>query len=92
MPEITIYIKPWCPYCRRTLSLLDAKGVAYDAIDVTEDPLLEAEMIRRSGRTTAPQVFVDGEHIGDSDGLAQLDREGRLDQILGLQPAKERDA
>jgi glutaredoxin 3 len=91
MPSIKMYVKPWCPYCRRAKSLLDGKGLAYDEIDVTEDPLLEAEMIRRSGRTTAPQIFVDERHIGDSDHLAYLENEGRLDEVLGLEPSKERD-
>jgi glutaredoxin 3 len=82
MPEVTIYTKPWCGYCWRAKRLLDSKRVAYCEIDVTEDARLEAEMIRRSGSTTAPQIFVDDVHIGDSDELARLDREGRLDAIL----------
>ena len=86
MPEVTIYSKPWCGYCWRAKRLLDTKGVAYHELDVTEDARLEAEMIRRSGRTTAPQIFVDGVHIGDSDQLAQLERDGRLDTILADSP------
>ena len=86
MPEITIYTKPWCGYCWRAKRLLDAKGARYAEIDVTEDPRLEAEMIRRSGRTTSPQIFVDGAHIGDSDRLARLEGEGQLDEILELDP------
>ena len=86
MPEVTIYTKPWCGYCWRAKRLLDDKGVVYEEFDVTDDPLLEAEMIRRSGRTTAPQIFVDDEHIGDSDRLSQLEREGDLDRILQGSP------
>ena len=86
MPQITIYSKPWCGYCWRAKRLLDSKGVAYDELDVTEDPRVEAEMISRSGRMTAPQIFVDETHIGDSDQLAQLEREGRLDAILEQGP------
>ncbi len=82
MPEITIYTKPWCGYCWRAKKMLDARGVAYNELDVSEDPRVEAEMITRSGRTTAPQIFIGDEHIGDSDRLKQLEREGRLDTIL----------
>jgi glutaredoxin 3 len=82
MPEITIYTKPWCGYCWRAKRLLDKKGASYDELDVTEDARVEAEMISRSGRTTAPQIFVDGVHIGDSDRLSALEREGRLSAIL----------
>ena len=82
MPEITIYTKPWCGYCWRAKRLLDAKGLEYRELDVTEDPRLEAEMIQRSGHTTAPQIFVDDVHIGDSDRLEQLESDGQLETIL----------
>ena len=82
MPEITLYTKPWCGYCWRAKRLLASKGVAFTEKDMTEDSRMEAEMIRRSGRTTAPQLFVGDEHIGDSERLAQLEREGKLDAIL----------
>jgi len=86
MPEITIYTKPWCGYCWRAKRLLDAKGATYHELDVTEDPRIESEMISRSGRTTAPQIFIDDVHIGDSDRLAQLESDGRLDTILTRGP------
>jgi len=86
MPEITIYTKPWCGYCWRAKRLLDAKGAAYQELDVTEDARIEAEMISRSGRTTAPQIFVGGVHIGDSNRLAQLERDDRLNTILAEGP------
>lgn len=85
MPEITVYTKPRCGYCRRAKRLLASKGVEFTEVDVTADARMEAEMIRRSGRTTTPQIFVDAEHIGDSDRLAQLEREGKLDAILKKQ-------
>ncbi len=86
MPEITIYTKPWCGYCWRAKRLLDAEGVEYRELDVIEDPRLEAEMIQRSGHTTAPQIFVDDVHIGDSDRLEQLEGDGELDAILAHGP------
>ena len=86
MPVVTIYTKPWCGYCWRAKRLLDRKGVSYNEIDVTEDGHLEAEMIQRSGRTTAPQIFVGDEHVGDSVRLAQLEAQGKLDAILNEDP------
>ena len=82
MREIVIYTKPWCGYCWRAKQLLTAKGVDFTEIDVSDDATLEAEMVRRSGRTTVPQIFIDGEHLGDSDYLMSLERDGRLDTIL----------
>jgi glutaredoxin 3 len=40
---------------------------------------------RAGGRTTVPQIFIDGEHIGGCDDLIALDRSGKLDQKLGLE-------
>ena len=84
MAEVELYTTPFCPYCVRARALFDRKGVAFTDIDITEDPGRRAEMIRRAGgRTTVPQIFIDGEHIGGSDELVALDRVGDLDAKLG---------
>lgn len=85
MPKVEIYSTLFCPYCARAKSLLSRKGVAFENIDVMEEPERRDEMIRRAnGRTTVPQIFIDGEHIGGSDELAALDRAGKLDAKLGI--------
>jgi glutaredoxin 3 len=84
MAEVELYTTPFCPYCVRARALLDRKGVAFTDIDVTEGPTRRVEMIRRAGgRTSVPQIFIDGEHIGGSDELVALDRGGELDVKLG---------
>ena len=84
MAEVELYTTPFCPYCVRARALLDRKGVTFTDIDITEEPGRRAEMIRRAGgRTTVPQIFIDGEHIGGSDELVALDRVGDLDAKLG---------
>lgn len=83
MAKIEIYTKQLCPYCTRAKSLLTRKGAAFDEIDISMGGPKRAEMIERSaGRTTVPQVFIDGTHIGGSDDLAALDRRGELDPLL----------
>lgn len=83
MANVEIYTKAFCPYCTRAKRLLDDKGVAYDEFDITMGGPKRAEMVDRSGgRTTVPQVFIDGKHIGGSDDLATLDDEGGLDPLL----------
>jgi glutaredoxin 3 len=83
MATVEIYTKAFCPYCSRAKRLLDEKGVAYDEFDITMGGPKRAEMIQRAdGRTTVPQIFVDGAHIGGSDELAALEREGKLDSLL----------
>jgi glutaredoxin 3 len=83
MAEIEIYTQPWCPFCARAISLFSAKGVAYREIDAQHGSAAREESIRRSGgRTTVPQIFIDGRHIGGCDDLLALDRSGRLDPLL----------
>ena len=83
MPKVEIYTKFFCGYCARAKRLLDAKGVDYEEHEVTADFDKRAEMIHRAhGRTTVPQIFIDGRHVGGSDDLHELDRAGRLDLLL----------
>jgi len=85
MIEVELYTTPFCPYCTRARALLDRKGVAFTDIDITEEPTGGAEMIRRAGgRTSVPQIFINGEHIGGSDELVALDCAGELDAKLGI--------
>ena len=84
-PKIEIYMTRTCPYCVAARGLLDRKGVGYTAIDVGAEPQRRAEMTQRAmGRRTVPQIFIDGQHVGGSDDLHALDRQGRLDPMLGL--------
>jgi len=84
MAKIEIYTKAFCPYCTRAKRLLDEKGAAFDEHDITMGGPKRQEMIQRaSGRSTVPQIFIDDRHIGGSDDLAALEREGKLDPLLG---------
>lgn len=82
MAEIEIYTQPWCPYCARAVSLLTRKGVAFREIEAPHGSPERAEAVRRSGRSTVPQIFVDGAAIGGCDELLALERSGRLDTLL----------
>ena len=82
MAKIEIYTTMWCGYCARAKSLLEKKGAAYQETDVMEDAAKRAEMRERSRRTTVPQIFINGQHIGGSDELAALEQAGKLDALL----------
>jgi len=85
MPEIEIYTQPFCGYCARARRLLAAKGVGFREISAPHGTPERAEAIRRSGgRTTVPQIFINGEPVGGADELALLDEAGELDQRLGI--------
>jgi glutaredoxin 3 len=83
MPRVEIYTKFGCPYCARAKRLLEEKGADYEEYEINSDPGKRDEMLSRApGRTTVPQIFIDGRHVGGSDDLAELEASGRLDTML----------
>ena len=83
MSEVTIYTKSWCPYCQKAKALLDSKQVTYEEIDVGHDPEGQAAMAQRAhGRSTVPQIFINGTHVGGCDDLHALNDAGKLDTLL----------
>ncbi|WP_145519798.1 glutaredoxin 3 [Yersinia mollaretii] len=82
MAKIEIYTKATCPFCHRAKALLNSKGAEFHEIAIDSDPAKREEMIARSGRTTVPQVFIDGQHIGGCDDLHALDARSGLDPLL----------
>jgi glutaredoxin 3 len=82
MADVVIYTRPFCGYCSRAVALLNEKDVAFNEIDAGMDPKLRNEMMEKSGRSTFPQIFIDGKHIGGCDDLMALDRAGKLDAML----------
>ncbi len=83
MVEVTIYTRMMCGYCSAAKRLLESKGVAYTEHDASFSPELRQEMITRSkGGSTFPQVFIGDRHVGGSDQLHALEREGKLDALL----------
>jgi len=79
---IVLYVKQWCPYCQSAKRLLEQKGRAWQEIDIEAEPERRAEMIRRSGRSTVPQIWIGERHVGGYDDLAALETAGELDALL----------
>ncbi len=82
MASVVIYTTAWCPFCIRAKQLLRSKGVAYEEIAVDGQPELRAEMTRKAGRTSVPQIWIGDTHVGGCDDLYALERSGRLDALL----------
>ena len=82
MALVTVYTKPYCPYCSRALALLKQKSVEINEIEAASDMALRQEMIQKSGRSTYPQIFIGDRHVGGCDDLMALDRSGGLDPLL----------
>ena len=82
-PKIDIYSKFACPFCVRAKRLLKSKGVAFNEYDITLGGPKREEMLQRAPNAmTVPQIFIGDVHVGGSDELAALDRDGKLDALL----------
>ena len=85
---VTLYTTRYCPYCVRAKELLDKKGVTYTEIAVDNDPQSRREMVDLCGRTSVPQIWIGGQHIGGCDEMVMLERQGRLDECVERALAK----
>ncbi|MGC1456794.1 MAG: glutaredoxin 3 [Steroidobacteraceae bacterium] len=81
-PKVQFYATSWCPYCSQARQLLVSKGVEIEEIDVEAHPEAREEMVRRSGRRTVPQIFINQTHVGGCDDLLALNAAGQLDPLL----------
>lgn len=83
MPRIEIYTTMFCGFCHRAKRLLQERGVEFTEIDVLADGARRKEMHQRSGgRTSVPQIFIDGRHVGGCNELYELDRSGKLASMI----------
>lgn len=79
MKNVTIYLKPTCPFCKKALNVLKRAGVTPTTIDINKQPARRQEMISKSGgRSTVPQIFVDDQYLGECSTVVQLEKEGKL--------------
>ena len=78
-----MYLNATCPFCQSAERLLAQKGVRdVEKVRVDLQPERRAEMTRKSGRYTVPQIWIGERHVGGCDDLYALDRAGGLDPLL----------
>jgi glutaredoxin 3 len=87
MKHVRVYSTRVCPYCVRAKLLLEARGIPFEEIDVSEDPAARAWLVETTGRRTVPQIFIGDEPIGGFDDLSALDRTGKLAPKLESEPS-----
>ena len=80
--SVVMYLKPTCPFCKKAQLILKRKGATVEEIDITNRPERRQEMINKTGRTTVPQIFINGKHIGGCDDLRALEASRELDELL----------
>lgn len=79
-----MYATATCPYCAAARVLFKKKAIEYEEISVAKNPELRERMEELSGSCTVPQIFVDDEPVGGFDEIYELDEQGELDRLLGL--------
>jgi len=82
MKEVKIYSKNYCPYCTKAKQLLKSKNIAFQEIDLTNDPETQAKISAETGWQTVPMIFIDGKLIGGFDNLNALNQKGELEKLL----------
>jgi glutaredoxin 3 len=82
-----MYTTAACPFCQAAERLLEKKGVTdIEKVRVDLQPGRRAEMMKKSGRRTVPQIWIGERHVGGCDDLHDLEREGELDTLLNGSP------
>ncbi len=87
-PAVKVYVTRICAYCTLAKRLLRSKGVEFEELDVSGDASARMWLVETTGQRTVPQVFIDDKPYGGYTDIAQLDQQGRLDGLLGLDPGK----
>lgn len=82
MKRVEIYSQPDCSYCQQAKKLLEARGIAYQERDISQDEEQVIEMVRRTGGRTLPQILIRNRPIGGFAELRQLDSSQQLDNLL----------
>ncbi len=85
MPSVKMYTTSFCPYCYKAKDILDRLGIEFEEINIKGDPTMRDEIEELTGRRDVPQIFIDDQHIGDDDDLAELMQSGKLHEIFNIE-------
>ena len=81
-----MYSTAVCPYCVAAKNFLKSRGVAWQEVRVDIDPEARRTMMDLARRTSVPQIFINGTHVGGYEELTALDRAAKLDPWLQSAP------
>lgn len=84
--EVVMYSTAVCPYCVAAKNFLKQRGAEWREVRVDLDPDARAEMLAKAKRTSVPQIFINGTHVGGFDDMVALDRAGGLAPLLESAP------
>ena len=85
MKKVVIYTGDLCIHCDWAMDLLNRKNIKFTEYNIAKDLEKREEMLKKSnGARTVPQIFIGEQHIGGNDKLQALEKEGKLNSLLGL--------
>ncbi|KAM9709796.1 uncharacterized protein ACNS7B_023977 isoform 2-T3 [Menidia menidia] len=70
--RVTVYSIQGCPHCVQAKATLRQLGVPLCDVDIGVHSELRAKLKELTGRSTVPQIFFNGVHIGGNDDLQKL--------------------
>jgi glutaredoxin 3 len=82
MSKLTVYTTDPCSFCSAVKGLLKSRGLEFAEINLSKDPEGRAELARKTGMMTFPQVLVEDRLIGGFTETQAAARDGLLDQLL----------
>ena len=77
--QIKMYTKGYCSFCYAAKNLLAKRGLEFEEISLSKNPLVEQEMRELTGGRTVPQIVIDGRPIGGYTELVEMDMDGELE-------------
>ena len=85
--DVTLFMKgtalfPQCGFSSRAVAILDHLGVAFETVDVLQDPEIRNGIKEYSDWPTIPQLYVKGEFVGGSDIMMEMFEAGELQQLM----------
>jgi glutaredoxin 3 len=86
VPEVIMYTTAVCPYCVAAKNFLKSRGASYSEVRVDTDPAARTSMMESTRRSSVPQIFINGTHVGGYEELVALDRSGELAPLLATTP------
>jgi len=79
---VVVFSSDYCPFCVRAKQLFQKKNISFEEARVDGNSGLKQQMIEAAGRTSVPQIWIHGEHVGGCDDLFALEKSGKLDDML----------
>merc|ERR1712086_195166 len=85
--DVVVFSKSYCPYCTKTIKLLQKMKIAAKVIELDEvddGAAIQGALLTLSKQRTVPNVFVKGTHVGGNDDTHAAAKSGKLQQMLGM--------